>query len=250
MTDQTDKQNINLTSKVLFYGRTLQEYIKMFDLDLSLWKGCKILDCSSGPASFVAEANELDLDVVGCDPLYTDELENLLECGEQDINTIIDFLLSSSLPISQKFYTSVDDMKDYATSALRKFLVDYPVGKSEKRYIQAGLPNLPFEDKTFDLVLSSNFLFVYSKLFIPNLETLDYQFHLRSVLELIRVAKREVRIFPMLYIDGKLHEYAENLLADLKKEDIVADIRPVEYGSAGKDNIQDNLILCITRAEG
>ena len=250
MSDKTENTNANTEAKVLFYGRTLQEYIKMFDLDLSLWKGCKILDCSSGPASFVAEANQLDLDVVGCDPLYTDQLETLLESGEQDINTIIDFLTSSSLPISQKFYTSVDDMKNYATSALRKFLADYPVGKSEKRYIQAELPNLPFEDETFDLVLSSNFLFVYTKLFIPNLERLDYQFHLRSVLELLRVCKGEVRIFPMLYIGGKLHEYAENLLTDLKKEGLSADIRPVEYGAAGRDDIQDNLILCITRAEG
>lgn len=43
------------TQRVLFYGRTLEEYIKMFNLDLSELKGKKILDCPAGPASFIYE---------------------------------------------------------------------------------------------------------------------------------------------------------------------------------------------------
>lgn len=43
--------------RVVFYGRTLFKYLKFFDLDLSLWKECTILDCPQGASSFVAEAS-------------------------------------------------------------------------------------------------------------------------------------------------------------------------------------------------
>jgi hypothetical protein len=54
-------------TNVLFYGRTLKEYVSMFDIELSAWQGCKILDCPAGPASFVEEARQQGLDVIGCD---------------------------------------------------------------------------------------------------------------------------------------------------------------------------------------
>ena len=66
---------------VLFFGRTLTEYVNMFDLDLSSWKGSKVLDCAAGPASFVAEANKLGIHAIGCDPLYANDLELLINQG-------------------------------------------------------------------------------------------------------------------------------------------------------------------------
>ena len=45
MNNQNKQDNKIKLQRVLFYGRTLEEYLKMFDLDLSLWKDDKILDC-------------------------------------------------------------------------------------------------------------------------------------------------------------------------------------------------------------
>jgi ubiquinone/menaquinone biosynthesis C-methylase UbiE len=50
------------------------------------------------------------------------------------------------------FYPSIKALKEYRTQALRQFISDYPAGIIEKRYINAELPKMPFDDKSFDLV--------------------------------------------------------------------------------------------------
>lgn len=50
--------------RILFVGRTLSEYVKFVDLDLSSLKGWTILDCPSGPSSLVAEAKKMGIDAV------------------------------------------------------------------------------------------------------------------------------------------------------------------------------------------
>lgn len=229
MTEQSNNSNTYAPQQVLFYGRTLKEYVKMFDLELSVCKGYKILDCPSGPASFVEEARQQGLDVVGCDPLYTDDLKLLIEYGNLDIDKTIEIRSQYSQLFSKKFYSSLEAMKEYATSALKIFAEHYSVGKTENRYIEAALPNLPFDNQNFDLVLSGNFLFIYSQLYNQNLKHLDYEFHRQAVMELLRVSKKEVRIFPIPYHQGKLNEYASKLLTDLEQDGIVAEIVPVEY---------------------
>jgi ubiquinone/menaquinone biosynthesis C-methylase UbiE len=75
---------------------------------------------------------------------------------------------------------------------------------TKNRYINATLPNLPFENRTFDLVLSSNLLFYYHNMF-------DYHFHLNSILELLRVTRKEVRIFPGQKPDATFPDYFDKL---------------------------------------
>lgn len=243
MTDTYIDSKNNLPERVLFYGRTLPEYIKMFDLDLAGWENCKILDCPAGPSSFVYEASRQGFDVVGCDPLYKDELKLLIENGKSSIEKTLEILSGYSHLLSQKFYPNLESMKEYATSALQRFALDYPVGRSENRYVAAALPNLPFDNQSFDLVLSGNFLFIYSKIANSNLAQFDYEFHRDAVGELLRVSKGEVRVFPIPCRSGQLNEYAEKLLIDLEKDGIGANLIPVEY-----EFIQGgNLMLRLTR---
>lgn len=230
MTTPSNNFNTAQPERVLFYGRTLQEYVKMFALELSDWHGCKLLDCPAGPASFVEEASEQGIDIVGCDPMYTDELEQvLIKSGISDIEQVIQSCAEYPQLFSQKFYDSLEVMQEYATKALKIFARSYAAGRKENRYIQAALPNLPFDDQSFDLVLCGSFLFIYSKLYNKNLEQLDYQFHRQAVLELLRISRGEVRIFPIPYREGRLNEYASQLLADLEVEGIVTQAIPVEY---------------------
>ena len=66
---------------------------------------------------------------------------------------------------------NLDELENLRMSAMRLFLADYERGKSEGRYICHELPEkLPFEDKAFDLVLSSHFLLMYTDL--------GYDFHI------------------------------------------------------------------------
>jgi|GEM_PF-4523563 len=90
--------------------------------------------------------------------------------------------------------------------------------------------------------LCGNFLFIYSQVSNQNLEHLDYQFHYQAALELLRVSKKEVRIFPIPCREGKLHEYATKLLSDLKTQGFFGQITQVEYEVARGGNLMLRLM--------
>jgi hypothetical protein len=209
-------------NRVAFYGRTLKEYLKIFDLDLSLIQEQKILDCPAGASSFVAEAHKLGFDAVGCDPLFGSDIRALFERGEQDISHVIERV--SSVPHLYKwdFYPSIEVLERYRKEALERFSLDYPSGVLENRYIKGTLPCLPFPDKSFDLVLSGHFLFTYS-------DQLDISFHMNSILELVRVSSKEVRIYPLQGPDAKPYGPMDTLLSFLEKNKIKADLMPVSF---------------------
>src|SRR5258708_1454306 len=55
--------------KVVPWGRSLEEYCRMFTLD-DTGHQAKVLGCGNGAASVNAEATELGWSVTSCDPLY------------------------------------------------------------------------------------------------------------------------------------------------------------------------------------
>ena len=83
----------------------------------------------------------------------------------------------------------MEELGQLRMAAMEEFLLDYDRGKAEGRYVNAELPNLPFQDHIFDLALCSHFLFLYSS-------TLDGEFHIAAIREMCRVA-HQVRIFPL-----------------------------------------------------
>lgn len=95
-------------------------------------------------------------------------------------------------------------------SAMAKFLEDFPEGKMQKRYVAGELPSLPSGDREFDLVLCSHLLFLYT-------DNLSLDFHLRSLAELCRVSK-EVRIFPLLDVNGTRSPYVGPVIDFLRAE--------------------------------
>jgi len=219
MSEKKDDSNSLQLDRIAFYGRTLEEYTKIFNIEPSLMKGLKVLDCPAGPSSFVAEANKLEIRAVGCDPLFGNELDDLIFHGKIDIEHVIDRVSLVSHLYNWDFYSSINGLKEYRMVALQQFQEDYQSGILKNRYIKAGLPNLPFEDKSFDLVLSGHFLFLYSN-------KLDYKFHLSSILELYRVSSNEVRIYPIQGPDARPYAHMKKLLADVRRKGIEADILP------------------------
>jgi ubiquinone/menaquinone biosynthesis C-methylase UbiE len=155
--------------------------------------------------------------------LFGTKLERLEERRKQDINNVIEKVKKSSHLYNWNFYKSVEGLMEYRTLALKRFTSDYYNGISEERYINAALPVLPFEDKSFDLVLSGHFLFTYADKF-------DFNFHLSSILELFRVSRKEVRIYPLQQgMISQPYKQMTELLSCLKKLHIEYEIIPVQF---------------------
>ena len=104
---------------------------------------------------------------------------------------------------------------------MQTFLADYETGLVEGRYLDAELPDLPFEDQAFGLALSSHLLFLYT-------DHLSKDFHCQAVKELCRVAS-EVRLFPILTLAGKRSPYVESVCEAADRTGYIASIEKVPY---------------------
>jgi hypothetical protein len=92
------------------------------------------------------------------------------------------------------------------------------------------LPTLPFADESFELVLSGNFLFVYSDTSCGGImenSPFDYEFHKNAITELVRVCKKEVRIYPLRGPGLTPHVYLPPLMEALTLAALQVDIQPV-----------------------
>jgi len=209
-------------NKIVPWGRNFSEYTKMFllsDEDLKL----KILSCGDGPASFNFELNKkYNGNVVSIDPIYQfgpNEIENRIKITTPIIEKE---LTNNKEQFTWKDFQDVKALIKVRLSAMKLFLSDFENGKLEQRYINAKLPNLPFADNSFDLVISSHFLFLYSP-------KLDFNFHKTSILEMCRVAKKEVRIFPLLNLENIYPEYLSDLIQVLEKKKFKTQIVNTKY---------------------
>ena len=94
--------------------------------------------------------------------------------------------------------------------------------ESSERYIPVTLPSLPFKDDEFDILLSAHFLFMYA-------DRLDYQFHIETINELLRVTKEEIRIFPLVDLEGKRYEHLDKLISYLADNGYIVEEIKVPY---------------------
>jgi len=175
---------------VVPWGRTLQEYKEMFLLtnkDLE----SKILGCGDGPSSFNAELTTLGGNVTSIDPIYQFSKRDIEQRITETSTVISQQIRDNQNDFVWQNIKSVDELIDIRLTAMNNFIKDYNNGKKDGRYIHNELPKLDFEDNSFDLLLSSHFLFLYSEHF-------DLQFHIDSILEMCRVSSKEIRIFPLL----------------------------------------------------
>ncbi len=103
----------------------------------------------------------------------------------------------------------------------RTFAAD--VAAHPARYVAAALPALPFADGQFDLVLSSHLLFTYA-------DRLDLEFHRSALMELVRVAAGEARVFPLVAQGGQaLNTLIGALVTGLPAVGIDVELRRVPY---------------------
>ncbi len=206
--------------KILIWGRSAEEYTKMFGLTIEDNK-LKIIDCAGGPASFNVEMTHRGGNVVSCDPIYklskTEITQHIQEASREVMNAVQgnpDNFLWQDIQSSS-------ELLNIRRSAMQEFIEDFSLGIQEKRYVTGELPTLPFADRQFDLALCSHFLFIYS-------EHLSEEFHLASIAEMCRVAI-ETRIFPLLNTSGKPSPFLLPVINQLIKQGYKVEIRQASY---------------------
>lgn len=208
MEADTDNPDALTLDRVPFYGRTLDEYCRVFGLDPLALSGKRVLDAPAGAASFTAEARRLGAVTVACDPMFGEPAARLLRQGRKDIAHVIEAVEKVPHLYDWDYYGSLAGLEKARRKALAKFNDDYEVGLRSGHYVKAALPKLPFAGRAFDIVLSGHFLFTHTA-------AMDYEFHLHSLLELRRVALQEARIYPLAGMDGAPYPHMDRLLADL-----------------------------------
>jgi hypothetical protein len=205
---------------VVPWGRSFDEYRRMFALtDADL--GSRILGCGDGPASFNAEATRHGATVISCDPIYQFDAEHIRERIAVTYERVIDETRRNVDEFVWDSIGSVDELGRIRMAVMQDFLQDYVPGKAEGRYIEGGLPTLPFAESSFDLALCSHFLFLYSS-------QLGEAFHRAAIGELCRTA-REVRIFPLLALGGPRSPFVDPVVEELRDKGFHAFIETVPY---------------------
>lgn len=207
-------------SRIVFIGRTFDEYMSMFNLTKTELMGRSILDCPAGACSFTALANQLGADVTATDIAYFYDFEELQKKGIQDLDHAMTKMESAQTNYVWDYFKSVNDLKNHRYQALTDCSID--MKKHPARYVPATLPSLPFENKQFDMTLSAHFLFMYS-------DRLDYDFHVKTIQELIRVTRQEIRIFPLTNLSAERYDQLDELLSFLHQQGCLTEEITVGY---------------------
>jgi hypothetical protein len=200
------------------WGRSFEEYRRMFvlrDAELRL----RIVGCADGPASFNAEGSARGVRIVSFDPLYQWSADDVARRIAGTRDTILDETRRNADAFVWSVIRSVEDLERVRMQAMKCFLEHFRTNRGG--YVAAALPSLPFASASFDLALCSHFLFLYSKQF-------NAEFHLAALLELCRVAK-DVRVFPLLALDGTRSEHLPGAIASLRESGYAVAVQPVPY---------------------
>lgn len=202
------------------WGRSFDEYLDMFNLsedDLAR----DIVGVGDGPASFNTRMYQRGSPIVSVDPIYQHSEAELCQRIQETHKDIITQAFQNRDKFVWTRFSSVSELVAFRRQTMEAFCQDFETGKQQGRYIVAALPNLPFPDRQFDLVLSAHLLFFYSA-------NRDLSFHLDAARELLRIGN-EVRIFPIVDVNNSVSPFLLPVIRALEKDGITSSVETVPY---------------------
>ena len=205
---------------MLLTARSFAEYEAMFDLDEQALDG-RVLDCCAGASSFVAEHVARGGDGLAIDPVYASSGTDLASAISNGLGAGTQIIDQHPDAFEWGWYGTVERREAIRREAAAAFLVD--VGHNPGRYLAAALPQLPLADQSVDLALCSHLLFTWS-------EHLGHQWHLAALREMLRVVRRETRVFPLVVQGtGAQVPFLADLLGQLRGEGHHVEVHRVPY---------------------
>lgn len=204
----------------LVSSRSFAEYQAMFALTDADLDG-RVLDCPGGGASFTAAVCARGGDAIAADPAYAAPPADLIGRLEGEFRRGSAWTTSHAHRYAWTFFRDPAEHDRIRSDSARLFGAD--LQHHPDRYVPAALPELPFDDGAFDLVLSSHLLFTYA-------DRLDVDFHVAALRELARVSRSRVRIYPLVDQAGRpLPELLEHLVQPLTAEGLAPRLVDVDY---------------------
>ncbi|GLZ09039.1 hypothetical protein Acsp03_65050 [Actinomadura sp. NBRC 104412] len=192
---------------MLLTSRSYAEYRAMFDLTDADLTGVT-LDCAAGGSSFAAKSAGDGARAIAMDPLYAQGARAVAGRLPADLARCEEMFRAERRRFVWDWYGSPDRHKEMRRAAASEFLAD--LRRHPGRYVAAGLPRLPLADASADLVLCSHLLFTWAR-------DHDRDWHRRAILEMCRVSRREVRIFPLVHMGhGEPVGFLDALRADIE----------------------------------
>lgn len=194
------------------WGRSYTEYVSMFNLAPGFLSK-KVLGCGDGPAAFNSVANAFGGNVTSVDPIFKFSKNEIQKRINETFGEVIDQTRANMDKFDWEQFGSIEGLGTIRMKSMKQFLNDFETGKEDGRYIAASLPELPFENKAFDLILSSHFLLLYSN-------HLDFDFHVKAIDEMLRVGK-EIRIFPVVDLNSNMSIHLKPLMEKYTNSELV-----------------------------
>jgi len=205
---------------IIITSRGFDEYCAMFGLADVRLPDREILDCPGGASGFPAGARARGARVASADPAYATPPDELIPRARRDTLHGNRYVRDHPDLYVFEWFTDADDHALSRLASLEAFAADFR--GPDARYVPALLPELPFPDRSFDLVLSGHLLFTYP-------DHLDEAAHLRALRELVRVCRDQVRVFPLIDTTVTPSPYLDDLRRALAADGAATELRRVPY---------------------
>lgn len=177
-----DDQVAAIRSDIAVSTNTSEMVLRGTGLNITNLQGKRVLDLASGLSTFVIEANQHGVETIGVDTAYASLAELEARGIEYD---------------ARGYYKCTGDTSRFTPSNLDQLsgMLDYlnnggprndcirDMAENPSRYVAGSVLNLPFADKSFDLVVSSSLL--------TSEPGLSSDFTEATVLEALRVLRRQ-----------------------------------------------------------
>lgn len=188
-----------------------------------------VLDCPGGAAGFTSGVRGRGGHAVAVDPVYGTPPAELVATVRAGLERGLRYLDENRDSYVWTYFDSPEDLTRRRLAGLDAFAASYT--GADGHHVCAALPDLPFPDGAFRLVLSAYLLFSYP-------DHIDEARHLESLRELVRVAGEEVRLYPLIDTAYARYPGIGDLRRALEAEGVDSEVRRVEYGfQRGADEV-------------